>query len=98
MASNAHSRGHNAPLSQQTRLEALRSRLKGATPDSTRRRDELRVSEPIQDDNFREVHGGWNSSDEAGNQWRHREFGHGSDHGSDGMEANSLDVSSLVEE
>ncbi|KAL3468725.1 hypothetical protein BJX99DRAFT_107172 [Aspergillus californicus] len=99
MASNAHHRGYNIPLSQPSRLEALHSKLKGATPDySARRRDDLRVSKPIHDDNFREVRDDWDSSDGEDHQWRHGEVAESSDRGSDGMEVNSLDVGGLLEE
>ncbi|KAL4805714.1 hypothetical protein BDV18DRAFT_152451 [Aspergillus unguis] len=82
MASNAHHRGYNIPLSQPSCLEALHSKLKGATPSySTRRRDNLRVSEPIHDGNIREG-----------------EVAESSDRGSDGMEVNSIDVGGLLEE
>ncbi|OJJ51999.1 hypothetical protein ASPSYDRAFT_52625 [Aspergillus sydowii CBS 593.65] len=93
MASNAQFSGYNIPLSQPTRLEAFHSRLKGVTPDSTRRRDELRVSKPIQDDNVREVRDDWDSSDGVDG-----EVAESSDRGSDGMEVNSLDVGGLLEE
>ncbi|GAA3287230.1 hypothetical protein GCM10020218_050470 [Dactylosporangium vinaceum] len=93
MAANAHCPGYNIPLSQPTRLEALHSRLKGVTPDSTRRRDDLRVSEPIQDDNVRIVRDDWDSSDGVDG-----EVAESSDRGSDGMEVNSLDVGGLLEE
>ncbi len=93
MASNAQRPGYNIPLSQPTRLEALHSRLKGVTPASTRRRDELRVSEPIQDDNVREVRDGWDSSDGVDG-----EVAESSDRGSDGTEVNNLDVGGLLEE
>lgn len=93
MASNAQCPGYNIPLSQPTRLEALHSRLKGVTPDSTRRRDKLRVSEPIQDDIVREVRDGWDSPDEVDG-----EVAESSDCGSDGTEVNNLDVGGLLEE
>ena len=98
MPSNTHSQGHNVPLSQMTRREALRSRLKGVTPDSTRQRNGLRIPESIHDDNVREVRDDWDSSDEEDNQWRHGEVAEGSNRGSDGIEVNSLDVSSLLKE
>ncbi|OJJ51945.1 hypothetical protein ASPSYDRAFT_52772 [Aspergillus sydowii CBS 593.65] len=91
MASNAQCPGYNIPLSQPTRLEALHSRLKGVTPDSTRRRDELRVSEPIQDDTVREVRDDWDSSDGV-------DVAESSDRSSDGTKVNSLDVGGLLEE
>lgn len=94
MASNAHRRGHNVPLSQPSRLEALRCRLNSVPPHSTRRRDDFRHSVPIHHDNVREVRDDWDSSDEEGKQRRHGEVAEGSD----GMEVNSLDVSSLLEE
>ncbi|OJJ52122.1 hypothetical protein ASPSYDRAFT_95828 [Aspergillus sydowii CBS 593.65] len=98
MASNAHHRGYNIPLSQPSRLEALHSKLKGATPSySTRRRDNLRVSEPIHDGNIREVRDHWGSDGED-HQWRQGEVAESSDRGSDGMEVNSLDVGGLLEE
>ncbi|KAI3120542.1 hypothetical protein CBS147326_9426 [Penicillium roqueforti] len=93
MASNAQCPGYNIPLSQPTRLEALQSRLNGVTPDSTRRRDELRVSEPIQDDNVREVRDDWDSSDGVDGK-----VAESSDRGSDGTEVNNLDVGGLLEE
>jgi hypothetical protein len=98
MASHAHCRGHNMPLSQPTRLEAPGSRLKGVTPDSARRREDLRVAEPIHDDNVREGRDDWDSSDGNDSRWRHGEVAGGSDSGSDGMNVNSLDVSGLLEE
>ncbi len=98
MASNAHHRGYNIPLSQPSRLEALHSKLKGATPSySTRRQDNLRVSEPIHDGNIREVRDHWGSDGED-HQWRQGEVAESSDRGSDGMEVNSLDVGGLLEE
>lgn len=98
MASNAHLQGHNEPLSQPNRLEALSSRLKGVTPDSTPQRNDLRIPESMHDDNVREVRNDWDSSDDEGNQWRHGKDAEGSDRGSDGIEVNNLDVSSLLEE
>ena len=97
MAANAHCPGYNIPLSQPTRLEALHSRLKGVTPDSTRRRDDLRVSEPIQDDNVRIVRGDWDSSDGKDGEVA-ESSDRGSDLGSDGTEINNLDVGGLLEE
>jgi len=91
MASNAQCPGYNIPLSQPTRLEALHSRLKGVTPDPTRRRDDLRVSEPIQDDTVREVRDDWDSSDGV-------DVAESSDRSSDGTEVNNLDVGGLLEE
>lgn len=98
MASNAHLQGHNGPLSQPNRREALSSRLKGVMPDSTPQRKDLRIPESIHDDNVREGRNDWDSSDEEDNQWRHAEVAEGSDRGSDGIEVNSLDVRSLLEE
>jgi hypothetical protein len=98
MASNANARGHHMPLSQTTRLEAFRSILKGVRSDSTRQRDDFRSSEPIHDDDAREVRDHWESPDKEGNQWRHGKVAGGSDRGSDRIEVNSLDVSSLLEE
>ncbi|KAL2801611.1 hypothetical protein BJX63DRAFT_426627 [Aspergillus granulosus] len=98
MASNANPRGHHMPLSQTTRLEAFRSILKGVTSDSTQQRDDFRISEPIHDDNVREVRDDWDSTDKEGNQWRHGKVAEGSDRGSDHIEIISLDVSSLLEE
>ncbi|KAL4861226.1 hypothetical protein BDV12DRAFT_191229 [Aspergillus spectabilis] len=98
MASNAHCRGRNMPLSQPTRLGAPGSRLKGVTPDSTRRREDLRVAEPIHDDNVREGRDDCDSSDGDDSRWRHGEVAGGSDSGFDGVNVNSLDVSGLLEE
>ncbi|KAL4861069.1 hypothetical protein BDV12DRAFT_208423 [Aspergillus spectabilis] len=94
MASNANPRGHHMPLSQTTRLEAFRSILKGVTSDSTRQRDDFRISKPIHDDNVREVRDDWDSSDKEGNQWKHGKVVEGSDL----IEVNSLDVNSPLEE
>ena len=98
MASITQSQGQNVPLSQMTRREALRSRLKGVTPDSTRQRNGLRIPESIHDENDREVRDDWDSSDEECNQWRYGEVAKGSGRSSDGIEVNSLDVSSLLKE
>ncbi|KAL2841296.1 hypothetical protein BJX68DRAFT_173154 [Aspergillus pseudodeflectus] len=98
MASNANARGHHMPLPQTTRLEAFRSILKGVTSDPTRQRDDFRSSEPIHDDDAREVRDHWESPDKDGNQWRHGKVAGGSDRGSDRIEVNSLDASSLLEE
>ncbi len=98
MTSNAQCPGYNIPLFQPTRLEALHSRLKGVTPDSTQRRDELRVSEPIHDEHVREARDYWDSSDGEDHQWRHGEVAESSDRGSHDMEVNSLDVGGLLEE
>jgi hypothetical protein len=98
MASNANPRGHQMPLSQTTRLEAFRSVLKGVPSDSTVQRDDFRISELIHDGNVREVHDDWGSPDKEANQWRREKVAEGLDHGSDCVEVNSLDVSSLLEE
>ena len=98
MASITQSQGQNVPLSQMTRREALSSRLKGVTPDSTRQRNGLRIPESIHDENDREVRDEWDSSGEEGNQWRYGEIAKGSGRGSDGIEVDGLDVSSLLEE
>lgn len=82
------------PLSQKTRLEAFRSILKGVTSDSTWQRDDFWNSKPIHDDNVREVRDDWDSPDKEGNQWKHGKVAEGSDL----IEANSLDVSNLLEE
>lgn len=98
MTPNADCRDHNVRLSQPSRLEALRSRLIGVTPDSTRPPDHFRVSEHIQDDNGSEVRDDWDSSVEEGNQRRHGKVAEGSDDDSDGMEIDSLDICRLLEE
>ena len=98
MTPNADCRDHNVQLSQPSRLEALRSRLMGVTPDTTWRRDAFRVSEHIQDDNIREVRDDWDFSVEGGNQRRHGEVAEGSDDDSDGTEIDSLDIRRLLEE
>lgn len=97
MASNADHRGHNTPLSHLSRLKTLRSRLKGATHDSTWRRDEFRVSEPIHGSNISDVPDDCDS-DEGEDPWIHGEVAEDLDGELDGMEVKSVDVNGLLQE
>lgn len=97
MASNAGHRGPNSPQSHLSRLETLRSRLKGVTPDSTWRRDEFRVSEPTHDNNVSDVPDDCDS-DEGEDPWRDGEVAEDLDGELDGMEVKSVDVNCLLQE